>query len=136
MDYFNIELEDNELKNVSNLGLAHIGDGVYELMVRTYLICSGKATNRDMHRAAVARVSARAQAKAASLILPELSREEMEIYKRGRNAHVHAVPHGATPGQYHAATGLETLFGFLYLTGKRERLNQLFEMILEGNDAS
>ena len=128
MDYFNIEFSDSDMRAVSNLGLAHIGDAVYELMVRTMLVRGGKGTNRDLHRAAVARVSARAQAEACERMLPVLTQEELEVFKRGRNTHVHAVPHGATPGQYHAATALETLFGYLYLKGRRDRLNELFKI--------
>ena len=128
MDYFNIDISDNDMRAVSNLGLAHIGDAVYELMVRTMLLVEGKNTNYDLHRAAVARVSARAQAEAAGNIVDELTEEEREIFKRGRNAHVHGIPHGATPGQYHAATALETLFGYLYLKGRRDRLNELFSI--------
>ena len=136
LDYLEISLPDSELRSISNLGLAHIGDAVYELMVRTYLICSGKGTNHGLHKAAVARVSAKAQAKSVEMIMSSLDQEEEEVFRRGRNTHVHAVPHGATPGQYHAATGLETLFGYLYLKGRRQRLNELFELIMEGENAS
>ena len=76
-------------------------------------------------------VKAPAQAKAAAKLLPLLTEEEAAVYKRGRNAHVHGVPQGTDVGEYHAATGLEALFGYLYLRGRRERLNELFGAIME-----
>lgn len=114
------------------LVLAYIGDAVYELMTRVYLAESGKETNRGLHRAAVEIVSAPAQALAMERLMPMLTEEEAEVFRRGRNAHVNGIPPKATPGEYHAATGLEALFGFLYLRGERERLNQLFSAALEG----
>jgi ribonuclease-3 family protein len=66
--------------------------------------------------------------------LPVLSEEELAYYRRGKNSHVHSVPKGATPAEYAKATGLETLFGALYLAGKTERLNELFHVIMEEND--
>ena len=130
-DYFKVSLDSETLKGISNLGLAHIGDGVYELMVRTWLCCNGKATSRGLHRAAVTYVSAGAQARAAEKIRPFFTDEEESVYKRGRNAHVNSVPSGATRDEYHAATGIETLFGYLYLKGETDRLNQLFALIME-----
>ncbi len=116
------------------MALAHLGDAVYELMVRSFLVSRGRETNRSLHQATVALVSAPAQAAGAERIAGMLTEEEREVYRRGRNAHVHAVPHGATPREYHAATALEALFGYLYLKGRRERLNQLFAAILEVED--
>ncbi len=131
MDHFNIELGEKDVLGISSLGLAHVGDGVYELMVRTHLAVSGRETNHSLHRATVRLVSAPAQAAAAERVQPALTGEEAEVFRRGRNARVHAVPRGATPGQYHAATALEALFGYLWLRGRRERLNELFAMIME-----
>ncbi len=132
MDYFTFDLTDTQLQNLSSLALAHIGDAVYELMARSWLIAQGKETNRSLHRATVALVAAPAQASGAERIGPLLTEEEREVYRRGRNARVHAVPHGATLQQYHAATALEALFGYLYIKGRRERLNELFAAVLEG----
>ena len=132
MDYFTFDLTDTQLGNLSSLALAHIGDAVYELMARSYLVTRGKETNRSLHRATVALVAAPAQAAGAEKIGPLLTQEEREVYRRGRNAKVHAVPHGATLKQYHAATALEALFGYLYIKGRRERLCRLFDAILEG----
>lgn len=129
-DYFNINMPENEIKGISNLGLAHLGDGVFELMVRAWLIAHGKATSRGLHKAAVTYVSAPAQAEAMEKILPVLTEKEREIYKRGKNAHVNSVPAKSTIAQYHAATGLEALFGYLYLEGETGRLNELFGLMM------
>ena len=124
--------EDVEgLREISVQGLAHVGDAVFELMVRTWLCSNGTSTAKNLHSRAVTFVSAKAQASAAEKIMPKLGEEEMSIYKRGRNTHVNSVPKGSTPGEYHAATGIEALFGYLYLQGRAERLNELFGMIIE-----
>ena len=120
----------DELRYISVLGLAHVGDAVFELMVRTWLCDGGVNTARKLHGQAVALVSAKAQANAAERLLPGLSGEELAVYKRGRNAHVKTSPRGSTPGQYHASTGVEALFGYLYLSGQTERLNELFAMVV------
>ena len=131
MDYFTVELTDTQLQNLSSLALAHLGDAVYELMARTYLVSRGRETNHGLHRATVVLVQAPAQAAAAAKLLPLFTEEEAAVYKRGRNAKTHAIPHGATLQEYHAATALEAVFGYLYLKGRRERLNQLFAAIME-----
>jgi len=121
------------LRSISNQGLAHIGDAVFELMVRTWLCTTGTSTAKNMHNRAVSFVAAKAQACAAEKILPVLNDEESSIFKRGRNIRLTAVPKGSTHEEYHAATGMETLFGYLYLTGKSERLNELFLLITGEN---
>lgn len=131
MDYFAPNMSVTEVNRISMLGLAHIGDGVYELMTRTLLCAEGHTAIGELHRLTVSRVKAPAQAQAAAKILHLLTEEELALYKRGRNAHVHGVPQGANAGEYHAATGLEALFGYLYLLGRRERLNELFGAITE-----
>lgn len=135
-DYFNIEFSDDKIRAMSSLGLAHLGDAVYELMVRAWLCDSGKATQGRLHAAAIKYVAAPAQAKAVNKILPILTEEELGAYKRGRNSKVNSVPNRATIGEYHAATGLESLFGFLYLKGETARLNELFSIIMEEDHAS
>lgn len=130
-DYFNMALTGDELATVSTLGLAHIGDGVYELLTRTMLCAHGKATAHNLHRQTVQRVCAPAQARAMELIEPLLTEEEHAVYKRGRNAKVNSVPKNASVGDYHAATGLEALFGYLYLNGRLDRINELFAVISE-----
>ena len=118
---------------ISNLGLAHVGDGVFELLVRSYLCCKGDHTVKNLHKDAISLVKASAQAKFAEKILPALTEEELAYYRRGKNAHTHAAPKGASPKEYAMATGLETLFGALYLYGRQERLSQLFEKGMEAN---
>ena len=130
-DYFHIKLQNDEIRNISSLGLAHLGDAVFELMVRTWLCEHGKETSKGLHKATVSYVAAPAQAKAVEKILPSLTEEEYAVYKRGRNTRVHSVPSRATLEQYHAATGFEALFGYLYLNGETKRLNELFSNIME-----
>ena len=131
MNYFEPHLTPDELRAISAIGLAHMGDAVYETMVRTWLCVHGKATGKELHRATIALVCAQKQAELAQRVLPQLTEEELAIYKRGRNANVHAMPRSATPAQYHAATGLECLMGWLYLRGDKERAEQLFHAMME-----
>ena len=130
-DYFSPVDGEINTKAMSSLGLAHMGDAIYELMVRSFLCSCGELTAKALHRETVLRVSAPAQAKAAKKIENELTTEERDVYNRGRNAKVNSVPSRARLSEYHAATGLETLFGELYLTGKISRLNELFAIITE-----
>jgi len=134
-DHFRAELTDQEIGAISNLGLAHLGDGVYELLIRTWLCKRGKATNRGLHKAAVAYVSATAQAEAVKRLMPHLTEGEQAVYRRGRNARANTPP-SASVEEYHAATGFETLFGYLYLKGDIERINKLFGMIIGEADAT
>ena len=131
MDYFHLNASLEELLNMSSLGLAHLGDGVFELMVRAWLCLHGKVKVKDLHRATVGYVAAPAQAAAMERLLPLLTDEEADVYRRGRNTAPHSVPRAATRAQYQSATGLEALFGWLYLQGRTERLNQLFEAIMD-----
>ncbi|MBR4424796.1 MAG: ribonuclease III [Oscillospiraceae bacterium] len=131
MDYFDIQLSEDALREVSALGLAYVGDCVYELLVRSHLLLSGRQTNRSLHAAAVELSRAPAQAAAAARLLPRLTEEETAVFRRGRNSHVNSVPRHAELGDYHAATGLECLFGWLYLSGRRARVNELFRYSVE-----
>ena len=130
-DYFAVRLPEDDIRAISSIGLAHIGDGVYELLVRTYLCAHGKATGKGLHRATVQLVCAPEQAQRAQRILPLLTEEEQEVYRRGRNAHVHSIPQHASRTEYQQATALEALLGWLYLGGRRERINELFETMME-----
>ena len=130
-DHFCPHMEVRAINNISMLGLAHIGDAVYELLTRTMLCSDGSRKATELHRKTVAIVNAPAQAKAAERLLPLLTEEEMCVFRRGRNAKVNSVPQKADISQYHAATGLEALFGWLYLQGRTERLGQLFAAIME-----
>lgn len=132
MNSFHPEMSTAEVNRISMLGLAHVGDGVYELLIRTALCKEGHTGVQELHRLTVARVRAEAQARAAEKIQPLLSEEELALYRRGRNTHVNSVPHNAELADYHAATGLEALFGWLYLLGRLERIDTLFAAITEG----
>ena len=120
-----------QVNAISNLGLAHVGDGVYELLCRTYLCAKGDQTVLKLHKDTVALVKAPTQAKFADLLKPVLTEEEFAFFRRGKNAHTHAAPKSATPQEYAKATGLETLFGALYLSGQKDRLNELFHIMME-----
>ena len=115
-----------EINKMSALALAHMGDAVFELQVRTMLCTGGMCVNGNLHRETVARVCAPAQANFADRILPILTEEETAVYKRGRNAHVHSIPKNATASQYGKATGVEALFGWLHLMGRQGRIEELF----------
>lgn len=129
-DYFASPLTEAEVRAMGSLALAHVGDAVFELLVRVHLAAAGGKSG-SLHRAAVEMVNAGAQAGDMEKLLPLLSEEEAEVFRRGRNVKVHSVPKHARLGDYHAATGLEALFGYLYLLGRRDRLNALFAAILE-----
>ena len=136
MDYFCPHMSAAEVNAISMLGLAHIGDGVYELLTRTMLCKQGHSAAAKLHRLTVSYVNATAQAAAAKKIMPLLTAQELAVYKRGRNAKVNSVPQKATEGEYHAATGLEALFGWLYLQGETQRIDSLFAAIMEDDDAT
>lgn len=130
-NYFGITMEKKQVDAITNQGLAHVGDGVYELMVRTHLCLRGDKTVQKLHKDTVELVNAAAQAAFAEKLLPHLTEEEQAYYRRGKNAHTHAAPKAVTPKQYAMATGLETLFGALYLLGRKERLNDLFSIMMD-----
>jgi len=130
-NYFELNFTVAEVNAISNLGLAHMGDCVYEILCRAYLCTRGDKTVDKLHRDTIHMVKATAQAKFAEKMLPLLTEEELAFYRRGKNSHVHAVPKSATPAEYAKATGVETLFGALYLLGRRERLNEIFKTVLE-----
>ena len=129
-NYFQMNFTPAQVNSVSNLGLAHIGDGVYELLCRSYLCAKGEKTVLKLHRDTVELVKAPTQAKFADVLKLHLTPEEMDYFRRGKNTHTHAAPKSATPQEYAKATGLEALFGALYLLGRTERLNELFHIIL------
>lgn len=108
-----------------------MGDAVYELLVRTWLCARGKATGKGLHRATVALVCAPKQAELAQRILPLLTEEEQAVFRRGRNANVHSIPTHASRAQYQQATALEALLGWLHLSGRHDRVEQLFAVMME-----
>lgn len=130
-DYFHLNMDRGALLSLSTLGMAHLGDGVYEVMVRSWLVLHGRAKAKDLHRATVKYVAAPAQAERFEKLQPLLSDEEADVFRRGRNTAPHSVPKAASRAQYQTATGLEALFGWLYLQGRTQRLNELFAIMME-----
>ena len=135
-DLFHLTMSPREINQISVLGLAHCGDAVFELLVRSFLCTAGKEAIGNLHRATVELVCAPKQAELADAILGELTDEEHDVFRRGRNANVHTIPHSADRAQYQKATALEALFGWLYLQGRHERINELFNRMMEANDAA
>ena len=132
MDRFlNTETDPNLL---SPLDLAFLGDCVYELFVREKLVTEANRPNRDLHAAKVKLVNANAQEAAIKTLLPLLTEKEASVFRRGRNAHTNHTPKNMSSASYHAATGCETLFGYLYLSGELDRLREFFEIIYNGQE--
>ena len=130
-NYFHRCLTDDQIRAISSIGLAHMGDAVFEILVRTWLCAHGRATGRGLHQARIRLVCAESQAEKAKRILPILTEEELGVFRRGRNAQVHTVPGHATRAQYGEATALEALMGWLWLKGRPERANELFCIMME-----
>ena len=128
---FEMNFTPQQVNAISNTGLALVGDGVFELLVRTYLCTQGDQTVLKLHKDTVSMVNAATQAKYADKLKPHLTEEEYAYYRRGKNAHTHAAPKSATKAEYAKATGLEALFGALYLLGRTQRLNELFQILME-----
>ena len=129
--YFDIRLTDDQLRAISSVGLAHMGDAVFEILVRGWLCAHGKATGKGLHQATIRLVCAESQSQKAQRILPLLTPEELAVFKRGRNAQGHSGPAHASRAQYAEATALEALLGWLYLRGQKARINELFCTMME-----
>lgn len=114
----------------SPLTLAFIGDGVYDLLVRDMLVREANRPVGELNRRKVQLVNCKSQAKTAAALLPVLTEREQSVYKRGRNAAPKCTPKNASVADYHSATGLEALFGYLYLSGERQRIEELFSIII------
>ncbi len=122
-----LPLTPQTARGYSPLALAFVGDSIYEAFIRTKLLLAANQSAAKLHRTAVSFVRAGAQALAMQALLPLLTEEEADIYKRGRNAHSHTVPKNADVTEYRAATGFEALVGYLYLSGQTDRLNHVME---------
>ena len=133
-NYFQMNLTLQQVNAISNLGLAHMGDGVYELLCRAHLCAAGNQTVLKLHKDTVSLVKAPTQAAFADKLKPHLTEEEMGFFRRGKNAHTHAAPKSASRAEYAKATGLEALFGALYLLGRTERLNELFAIMMKEDE--
>lgn len=115
----------------SPLTLAFLGDGVYDLLARKYLLEKANMPIGELHKLKISIVNASSQAKASEIIQPYLTEEEAAIFRRGRNAHTGNTPKNSSLAEYHFATGLEALFGWLWLSEKNERINELFDIIID-----
>ena len=115
----------------SPLTLAFVGDGVYDLLVREYLVRQANRPVGELNKTKVAMVNCKSQAQFASKLMPHLSEKEVAVYKRGRNAAPKSIAKNGTVAEYHSATGLECLFGYLYLSGEKGRIDELFDMIIK-----
>ena len=124
-------MDDRTINSIPTLNLAFIGDGVYDLLVREYLVKNSSAHVGELNKLKVNMVNCKSQAEYVRLLVDELTDEESDIYKRGRNTKVNSASKHSTLSDYHAATGLETLFGWLYLKGRTERINELFSLIIK-----
>ena len=129
-NYLKMNFDKKQVDAISNLGLAHMGDCVFEILCRSYLCAKGGKTVDKLHRETIHMVKATSQAKFVEKLLPLLDEEELAYYRRGKNSHVHAVPKSATPAEYAKATGLEALFGALWLLGRTQRINELFNAVM------
>lgn len=122
---------DFDLRQISPLTLSFIGDGVYDLMIREYIISLANRPVGQLNSRKVSVVNCKFQAECAEVLEPLLTEEEMVIYKRGKNANVHSVPKNADKGDYHIATGFEAVFGYLYLKKEINRIRELFNLIVD-----
>ena len=134
-DFLHPSIDNDSLRAMNSLALAHMGDCVYEIMTRSWLTTSGLVPNRNLHRETIRLVCAGAQAAGAAAILPLLTEEEMDVFRRGRNAKPKSVPKSSTVAEYAHATAVEALFGWLYLQQRYDRLNELFAAILPAAQA-
>ena len=123
------DLKDRDLRTYSPLTLAYIGDGVYELVIRTVLVKKGNCPVNQLHKKARSLVKAGAQSKMMELLEPDLTEEELAVYKRGRNAHSPTMAKHATMADYRRATGFEALMGYLYL---KEDYSRIVELVRKG----
>ena len=130
-NFFEMNMTKAQIDAISNLGLAHMGDCVYEMLVRAYLCAQGNKTVAQLHKQTITMVKATYQAAFVDKMLPLLTEDEMTYYRRGKNSHVHAVPKSATPAQYAKATGLEAMFGYLFLSGQKNRANEIFNLVMQ-----
>ena len=118
-----------DIKALSPLTLAFIGDTVFDLLVREDIICDANRPANDLHNLAVKKVNASAQAEFSEKIMPLLTEKELSVFKRGRNAKSGHLPRNASQSDYHMATGFEALFGYLYMTDELDRIKELYELL-------
>jgi len=118
--------KSTDVASLSPLTLAFVGDTVYDLLIRSELVCEANRPVNDLHKMASKKVCAAAQAQAIRQIMPLLTEDETAVFKRGRNAHTGGIPKHASSADYHYATGFESLLGWLYLKGELNRIKELY----------
>lgn len=126
----NVATKHNKADEISPLTLAFVGDGVYDLLVRSYLVKRANRPVGELNKVKVTLVNCKNQARFAKMLMPLLTEKETSVYKRGRNATPKCTPKNGTVADYHSATGLESLFGYLYLNDETSRLNEIFDIIV------
>lgn len=126
--------KSTDVASLSPLTLAFVGDTVFDLIVRSELVCDANRPVNDLHKMASKKVCAAAQAEGIRRIMPMLTEDETAVFKRGRNARTGGIPKHASSADYHYATGLESLFGWLFLKGETERIKELYNsMHIDGD---
>ncbi len=125
-------MEHVDIRSYSPLALAYIGDGIYDLIIRSMIVGRGNTQANQLHRQTSQLVKAHTQSEMIEVLLPELTEEEMAVYKRGRNAKSPTMAKNATMADYRRATGFEALMGYLYLENQMERMMELIKTALAG----
>ena len=121
---------NSDIHSLSPLSLAFVGDSVYDLLVRQHLVTLANRPVKELNLMKVTLVNCKSQARSAKTIMDKLTEDELDVYKRGRNVKVNSASKHSSIADYHSATGLECLFGYLYLSGNTDRIKELFELIL------
>lgn len=129
----NIAKSHTKVDEISPLTLAFVGDGVYDLLVRDYLVNLANRPVGELNKIKVSFVNCTSQAKFAQFLLPHLTEKETAAYKRGRNAAPKTTAKNGSVADYHSATGLESLFGYLHLSGEEARIQELFDLIVHSS---
>lgn len=122
---------NSDIHSLSPLTLAFVGDSVYDLLVRQHLVTLANRPVKELNQMKVTLVNCKSQADSAKAVMSALSEEELDVYKRGRNVKVNTASKHSSLADYHSATGLEALFGYLYLSGNTDRIKELFMLILD-----
>lgn len=126
----NVQTKHCKADELSPLTLAFVGDGVYDLLVRDYLVNQANRPVGELNKLKVSLVNCKSQAIFAKLLIPKLSEKELSVYKRGRNAAPKCIPKNGSIADYHSATGLEALFGYLHISKNSKRAEELFALIV------
>ncbi len=125
---------NSDIHTLSPLTLAFVGDSVYDLLVRQHLVTLANRPVKELNQMKVTLVNCKSQADSMRVIMDVLADDELDIFKRGRNVKVNSASKHSSLADYHTATGLEALFGYLYLSGKTDRIKELFMLIIKNSE--